>query len=165
MACQDASLNQHHLILLGAEPDSPDPDYGWIVPGGPARYPFTDNRLFAVSKFYEKPTPRMAEHLLSIGGMWSTFVVVGTLQAFDQALFRYALGWHAFAEAVTNAADNDGERLLAERTYQNRGGGCFSADVLSPSPDRCLVVRMRNAGWTDVGTPTRLANVRSRVSA
>jgi mannose-1-phosphate guanylyltransferase len=64
--------NQESVVLLGIEPEMAEPSYGWIEPaeslfGGLSR------AVSRVSRFWEKPTAGVAEHLLAGGCLWNSF--------------------------------------------------------------------------------------------
>jgi mannose-1-phosphate guanylyltransferase len=132
--------------LLGATADSPDPEYGWILPG---------RRLGrcarqSVKRFVEKPAAPEAERLLRRGGLWNTFIMV----ALVERLWRLAsagLPEHAGAIATATAV---GEGAL-DAAYAGLGPANFSRAVLEPS--RGLgVLPLQGAGWSDWGTPRRV---------
>jgi mannose-1-phosphate guanylyltransferase len=57
------------LVLVGIEPDEPDPELGYIVPGQMLR-----DGSYAVEHFVEKPQPKLANELLSSGALWNSFI-------------------------------------------------------------------------------------------
>jgi mannose-1-phosphate guanylyltransferase len=60
-----AQLKSHpeRVILLGVEPEAPEEGYGWIEPGSPLA---SESGIFIceVSRFWEKPSRRIASHLM-----------------------------------------------------------------------------------------------------
>jgi len=61
-----------HVLLLGIVPDTPESDYGWIVPAGPCQ-----DGPAPVARFVEKPSRPEALQLMAEGGLWSPFVLMG----------------------------------------------------------------------------------------
>src|SRR6266446_7329596 len=59
-----------HLILLGAQPDQAEGDYGWIEP---ARQE-SSRESRSVLSFVEKPSRAHACELMARGALWNTFV-------------------------------------------------------------------------------------------
>ena len=59
-AALDAARQRPNLIvLLGVEPESPEPDYGWIEPGAIQG----EREIYGVRRFWEKPERFMARVL------------------------------------------------------------------------------------------------------
>ncbi len=70
---------QHHsdtLVVLGAEAEHAEVEYGWIEPGTRFDFPFA-NALLRVRRFWEKPSHPTAQALFDRGCLWNTFVMAG----------------------------------------------------------------------------------------
>jgi mannose-1-phosphate guanylyltransferase len=154
-----ADLSSDTLLLLGAQPDRPEVEYGWIEPG---RELVRGGRpaLFRVNRFWEKPSAEAARGLLDRGCLWNTFVMIGRVRTFLAALKQSVPNvFRAFAGADRMAGMFD-----ADETYSSLASGDFSRQVLSAFPDRLTVLRLDNVGWSDLGTPERvIAAVGGRV--
>jgi mannose-1-phosphate guanylyltransferase len=70
------------LILLGAQADYPQVEYGWIEPG----QAILELLLSRVNRFWEKPSLQKARALLRRGCLWNTFVTVGRAETFLELL-------------------------------------------------------------------------------
>ncbi|HLX43431.1 MAG TPA: sugar phosphate nucleotidyltransferase [Bryobacteraceae bacterium] len=147
-----ADMSSDTLLLLGAQPDRPEVEYGWIEPGrellrsgGPS--------LFRVNRFWEKPSAEVARGLLDRGCLWNTFVMIGRVRTFLAALKQSVPNvFRAFASGVDRMAG----RFDADKIYSSLASGDFSKQVLSAFPDRLTVLRLDNVGWSDLGTPERV---------
>src|SRR5574337_1554302 len=65
------------LVLLGVEPERPEPEYGWIEAGGRSEY-HHQTEVHRVRRFWEKPDRRTAQILYHrYDCLWNTMVVVG----------------------------------------------------------------------------------------
>ena len=151
-----AALSDDTVLLLGAQAEHADVEYGWIEPGDPlmpeqlgARAP-----LFRVRRFWEKPSAEIARGLLHRGCMWNTFVMVGRVRSF-LAILRASVPavYHAFEPLLEIETF---EPAALTRVFGNVTPGDFSQQVLSALPDRLAVLRLDNVGWSDLGTPERL---------
>lgn len=136
-------------ILLGISPDHPDPELGWLVPG-----PGTG--IVAVDHFVEKPSRDEAEGLLSRGGLWNSFILVTDgrqlLGLFEQTL-----------PDVVAALDGANCSRELERAYSSFTSYDFSRDVLQVLGNHALAAyAVPRCGWSDLGTPQRVAKVRHR---
>jgi mannose-1-phosphate guanylyltransferase len=141
------------VVLVGAVPDSPDPQYGWIVPRrGPS------GRLY-VECFEEKPSPTAAQRLLEKGAFWNTFVLVSSARRLWE-LAEAHLPLQSQALAMFREGGTIQERELVWHAYENLPAGDFSRDVLERA-DGLEVLPLPECGWSDWGTPERvLASLR-----
>jgi mannose-1-phosphate guanylyltransferase len=153
-AIECAEYNPESIILVGADAEYPETDYGWIEPGvvvsNAAAGP-----LSRVSQFWEKPSLQQARALLHRGCLWNTFVTVGRATTFFEMLCSQV------PEAVLAIS-----RAMAENTldpaYASLDTVDFSRDVLANLPHRLLALRDRTSGWADLGSPTRVLETLSR---
>ena len=134
------------VIVFGAESRYPEVEYGWIEPGrtlvDSARHP-----LRRVDRFWEKPSLERAELLHQRGCLWNTFVTIGLAAA--------------FLEMVDSALPNLMRSLRyggLDSAYERLTPVDFSRAVLTPQPHRLVVAPDGLSGWTDLGSPGRLAS-------
>jgi mannose-1-phosphate guanylyltransferase len=141
------------LVLIGAVPDSPDPQYGWIVPRRG-----DDGRLY-VHCFEEKPNAAAAQRLLEKGALWNTFVLVSSARRlWDLGAAHLPVQSHAF-DAFCEGS-NIQKRELVWHAYEELPPADFSREVLERA-DGLEVVALPECGWSDWGTPERvLASLR-----
>jgi mannose-1-phosphate guanylyltransferase len=123
------------VFLVGAEAETPEPGYGWILAGPPMCH-LGAQPVSAILEFREKPNFRDATSLLRRGAFWNTFIMAGTVSAFARMI-----------EAAR--ADLSPDLQTVD----------FSSMVLAPRPDELGVVPMHGAGWTDLGDETRLRRI------
>lgn len=149
-----AARNPSSLILLGAEANYAETEYGWIEPGAGS----SECRM--VSRFWEKPSPGHAQELLRRGCLWNTFIMIGRASAFRDVLDAAVPGVvRAFASAF---ADGEIEERRARDLYSSLAAVDFSRQVLSMRTDRLQVLKLANAGWSDLGKPERVMAVLAR---
>lgn len=140
------------ILLLGAQPDRPEVDYGWIEPGSELVRCGRPG-LFRVNRFWEKPSAEVARGLFDRGCLWNTFVMVGRVRTFLSALKQAVPN---VFRAFTPPANRPAGMCDAEKIYNSLAPGDFSKQVLSAFPDRLTVLRLDNVGWSDLGTPERV---------
>ena len=138
------------IILLGAEAHYPEVEYGWIETG-PA---IPNSPVFRVNRFWEKPSLRKARSLWRRGCLWNTFVSIGYASTFLELLRLRR------PDVLRSLEDSD-----LDGSYQNLAPADFSREILTPLPNRLLVVRDVGSGWADLGSPTRVIStlVRNRI--
>lgn len=144
--------NPEEIVLLGIEPDAPDSEYGWIVPGGEA-----SDDAFRVRSFVEKPPRDFAEQLMGRGGVWNSFLMVATGRALKALYLRRRPSLvHALALAPRRR-DGSLDPVALARLYASLPSADFSRELLQGSEDRLRLVTVPACGWSDLGTPDRLA--------
>jgi mannose-1-phosphate guanylyltransferase len=159
LACETVRHQPEFLVLMGATPEWPDADYGWIEPGPCAGRSATAS-LFRVNRFWEKPSRSIADKLHRNGCLLNTFVMVGHVKTFME-LLRLAIP-DALGAFSPLAQPHSDERKIASRIYSKLIPGDFSHQVLSACASRLLVLRLADAGWSDLGTEERVNAVAAR---
>jgi mannose-1-phosphate guanylyltransferase len=139
------------VLVLGAEAQYPEVEYGWIQPGR-TLVDSPVHPLERVTRFWEKPSLQRAEVLHRHGCMWNTFVTMGLAGVFLE-LFGTTIPQ---LTRTLGACLTDG-RL--ERFYDETSTVDFSRAVLSRVPERLVVLRDAKSGWMDLGSPRRITEV------
>lgn len=142
-----AALHCDELFLLGMTPEAADPDLGYIVPESTGV-----GTVRRVQRFVEKPAAELARRLLEGGALWNVFILAGTVRAFIAMFVRRMPD---SLKALQSAMHSE-QQLAA--LYARLGTVDFSRDVLEFESDRLCVVSTGKCGWTDLGTPERLAD-------
>lgn len=155
------------ILLLGIEPDEADPDLGYIVPGAEIA-----RQLFSVARFVEKPSAALARRLLDRGALWNAFIVAAranTLLALFQArcphvvaCMRAALDQDAAAQNRDAAAPAPQPGASLTALYEILADIDFSKQVLEGAEPALRLVPVPGCGWSDLGTPGRLADTLRR---
>jgi mannose-1-phosphate guanylyltransferase len=142
-----------HVLLLGISPDDPDPDLGYIVPG-PARA----GGLPSVSGFVEKPEPGCARSLIKTGALWNAFIVITRaarlLEVFAKKFPQTVAN---MKKAVAQDIETPDKPDATEVLYKTLINVDFSRDLLAGEESALCVLRVERCGWSDLGTPQRLA--------
>ncbi len=144
------------LVLLGAAPTEPEPQYGWIEPGARVGR-IGGEPLWRVRGFVEKPSSEGARVAWDRGDLWNTFVVVGAVAA----LLR--LGWAALPAlserlaSIHPMAGTGDESAAMAHAYVGAPKADFCRDVFQPYPSALSVSRLPpRIRWSDWGTPERV---------
>ena len=146
-----ATQYPNYVLMLGAEARYPEVEYGWIEPGRSLDDSLV-HRVQRVSRFWEKPDLDKASTLCNQGCLWNTFVTIGLASAFLEIL-------QSTLPEITRAVD--GRRPL-EQLYAGIPARDFAKEVLARVPNRLLVVRDAESGWTDFGSPRRVIDALTR---
>ena len=133
-------------VLVGVRPTNPEGDLGWIVPSG-TRSLLGGRRVAA---FREKPPPAEAIRLWNGGGLVNTFILSARARRLEELCERHL---PAVAAALRARV---GEPLHA--LYDELPAHDLSRDVLARAPESLRVVEAAECGWSDLGTPKRVAS-------
>jgi len=155
------------LVLLGIQPDGPEPEYGYILTRG--RPTSTSSRAVPreVFKFIEKPAPVLGRKIVRSDGLWNTMVTVfkaRTLLAMVAELAPYL--YHSFAQilaAVGTPAAND----TIHDVYTHLQPVNFSRGLLeslaAQRPCPVLVLPVHGVYWSDWGSEERIVTVLGKI--
>jgi mannose-1-phosphate guanylyltransferase len=147
------ALHIRELLLLGIEPEEADPDLGYIVPG---------ERLAAgthhVARFVEKPAPEVARALLNEGALWNSFIFAAQGQSL-LALLRTRMPQTVddMASALAARAHAGRSSQALRDLYDRLPSVDFSRAIVEGAEQRLRVLKAPACGWTDLGTPRRVA--------
>jgi mannose-1-phosphate guanylyltransferase len=154
-----AAANADALYMLGAEPSEADTELGYIVPADKTR-----DKPSRVLRFVEKPDTDRALTLLGEGALWNVFILAGlartVLRMFQPSLAATISAMRAALErGRTRSA---GCAALAE-LYEHLPAVDFSRDILERHAAMLRVVPVPPCGWSDLGTPKRVAETLNRL--
>lgn len=160
-AAAEAEGRRDCIVLLGFAPEEADPELGYIVPGG-ERGP----TVHTVRQFVEKPSPASARKLIECGGLWNSFIFAARgqtlLRVFEARCPDVVSRMRAVVAMDAGAAVRQEQlRLL----YEQLPSLDFSRDILEQSLDRLIVATVPACGWSDLGTPRRVAEALARYGA
>ena len=137
------------VYLLGAVPEGPHDQLGYIVPWHDAPQIPT-----SVYEFVEKPDVRQARKLINAGGLWNTFIFGGTtLSMMDLFRPRFDSQIEALRMALRASADNSLDTQGLDELYDTLAPVDFSRDLLAGQTDKLNVVRMPRCGWWPLKSP------------
>lgn len=165
LACRTVEREPSSLVLLGVEPDRPEPEYGYILPGDEpnALRGFGPRRVLS---FVEKPAPEELGKLLESGALWNMMVLVFKAFTVFDLTARLAPELHAEFERLGEAIGTRAERRKVSEAYRRIDPLNFSAGILArlpkAAPNRLLTIPLQGVLWSDLGSPQRLASVLTR---
>jgi len=155
----ELTRNPQELLLVGIEPEEADPELGYIVPsantGGGA--------LRAVEKFVEKPEAVVARGLLRQGALWNSFIFAAngpTLLGMIREAFPENV--ESLETAIARDARLGARSIALEEAYEDLPAVDFSRGVMQNVASRLRVLTAPACGWSDLGTPQRVAETLKR---
>jgi mannose-1-phosphate guanylyltransferase len=150
------------IVLVGATPDSAEPEFGWIEPGVSIERTLGSGDVRTVLRFVEKPSAEEARACLARGGLWNTFIMVGRAATFLDAGRRALPELHERLRRIRPFAGTAGEESAIERAYTLAPAASFSQAVLAADPTRLAVSELPPLHWSDWGTPERVISALRR---
>ena len=158
-AMRQLQARRNQILLLGISPEDDDPGLGYIVPG------IADGSgVWRISHFVEKPSAALARSLIASEALWNTFIIVahakGLLQVLSCHFPRIVDEMRAVIEhsPCTGAAS-----AAAVRLYKRLPDIDFSRQILETAASALRVLPVERCGWSDLGTPQRVAAVLRRL--
>jgi mannose-1-phosphate guanylyltransferase len=159
VAAVEASPEQS-ITFLGISPDNADPELGYIVPGARRR-----DGSRRIARFVEKPARAIAARMVkSERALWNSFILVARASALAELIERrFPIEVAAFRSVFRQTALT--ERLPRElaRLYERLPEIDFSRGVVEGADVPLSVLAVPHCGWSDLGTPQRVADTLSRL--
>jgi mannose-1-phosphate guanylyltransferase len=159
-ALRELERRQETMVLLGISPEHADPEMGYIVPGCAV-----SSSMSGVSRFVEKPSALLAQDLVKAGALWNAFIVFAhaqtILQVFAQRFSPIVDGMRSLV-AQTPCTPNT--PYAADELYRRLPHIDFSRQVLENIAPVLGVLRVESCGWSDLGTPKRVAETLGQLS-
>jgi mannose-1-phosphate guanylyltransferase len=130
------------VFLLGASPDSPEPEYGWIQPG--AHLGWIDGcRVRRTQAFLEKPSLEGCRAAMRLGALWNTMVIAARVETL------WNLGWRCFPEMMRlfevygESIGGPREAQVLEGIYDVMPSRNFSAYLLQEFPKHVAAMELQ----------------------
>jgi len=158
-AARLARIDHQHVFLLGLVPDEIDPELGYIVPHDRAA-----TAAATVQQFVEKPSVDVARVLVRDGALWNVFILAASARALvDLYTARHPSLVADMSRAVEQDGNNSLEANAARTLYPQLPTLDFSRDVVQCQESRLRVLTVPACGWSDLGTPQRVADTLNRI--
>lgn len=158
-----------HPVLLGLEPESVDTELGYVVPGVP-----DISGLRTVRRFVEKPGYALASEIIDAGALWNTFIMAASAGALVNMFMRrhaaLALEMQVTVSHALNAGSPGAGWPAVVDLYERLPSIDFSRDLLEGEflearENTLRVQQVPACGWSDLGTPHRVAETLRRLPA
>jgi mannose-1-phosphate guanylyltransferase len=152
-AVELAERREDRLILLGAVPDGPETDFGWIEPG-----PLdADDGSRPVASFLEKPNERDAAMFFRDAYLWNTMIMAVKARTLWRMGRRLLPALIKTLEGLRGALGTSREAAALAKAYERMPPINFSKAILERCPEETLVMPMHGVEWSDWGRPARIS--------
>ena len=159
LACRLVAEDPARLILLGMQPNGPDPEYGYILPGGEIPH-LVPSGVLQMTRFIEKPEPHAASELVRQGGLWNTLVMVAKAKRLLEMARNTAAELTRSFETRLEAIGTPDETKAVEAIYREIPAVDFSKGLLErfplQDPASVAVLPVRGVYWSDWGSIHRV---------
>ena len=157
-ALERIDRNAERPVLLGLQPDEPDTDLGYILPGDPD--PCGGQ---TVARFIEKPGYSVAREIIDAGGLCNTFIMVAAARTLlDLYMPRFAplvMEMQVILAKGQTPARRPAAGPRSLSLYDRLPELDFSRDLLEGHAADLCVLRVPPCGWSDLGTPRRVGEI------
>lgn len=145
------------VLIVGARPDGPETDYGWIRPGAPLAG--VGAKLRRVERFVEKPPLALAEETARCGGLWNTSILVARADRLWELGERYLPDVTPWFAPIARRREQAEDPLVLDRIFRTVPVRDFSWDFLERAAADLAVVEADGFFWSDWGRPSRIRDV------
>jgi mannose-1-phosphate guanylyltransferase len=157
-AASIVAARPRELLLLGIEPDEPDPELGYLVPGAADA-----DATCSVQRFVEKPERSAARELIAHGALWNSFIFAARgATLLDMLHARLPQAVTMMARAVASLVHSHDDAAL-QALYAKLECSDFSRAIAQGFEARLRVLATGACGWTDLGTPQRVSQALRRL--
>lgn len=154
-ASRAAEWLEDRVVVFGARALGPESGYGWLIPGGSFRRGAVE--LNAVRAFLQKPGHRATRWAFDAGGLWSTMILVGRVDALWRLGREHAHDVLDPFEWLVVALGTPDEARALSSIYEHLPSCDLSAHVLERAPERLAIAHLSGVDWSDWGTAPRIA--------
>jgi mannose-1-phosphate guanylyltransferase len=151
------------IVLLGAQPDEPEVEYGWIRPGAAVecglRWP-----LHRVARFQEKPSRETALAMWRDGCLWNTFVFAAAAASVLDAGRECVPSLAGRLARLPAFWGSEHEPWAMRHAYALAPTASFSRGVLEICSGPVAVSTLPAGIWRDIGSPERAIRAMARVA-
>ena len=153
-------------VFLGVEPNSPESDYGYILPGPEILDSFSLG-VRAVSSFIEKPTSNLAQDVIKKGGLWNTMVMIFNTGTLLKKIRQMATTLYDSFRHIEGVIDKPDYAKVVDDVYRQMEPMNFSKGFLETLsreiPSDLTVLPLRGVHWSDWGSEQRIVSTLARM--
>jgi mannose-1-phosphate guanylyltransferase len=147
------SMHPDRLTLLGISPNAADPGFGYLTP-----HTADGVGLRPLRSFVEKPAPDVAAGLIRAGSVWNSGIFAASLPLLLSFFPPLVPGLLQRLQAlVDNWHDSLMPTAELQEFYAHHPVIDWSHDILQQQTGCLQFLPVPSCGWSDVGTPERLA--------
>ena len=144
------------VVILGAKPNEPDPELGYLSLGEQLTEIPQVRRLVG---FVEKPSVMVAKELNARGALWNTMVTCATVDALWELGRETEPQLLDILDSLVPLIGTKDEEDAIDYIYRAFLPVSFSRDMLERAPTRLAAMELEGVEWSDWGRPERIETV------
>jgi mannose-1-phosphate guanylyltransferase len=147
------------LTLVGIKPEEADPELGYLVPGR-----WFEDGTRSVHRVVNSPGRASARDMVTRGALWDTSIVAARAVVLLSMLrARMPVLVDQMETALTQGNAPDVRANALTQLYARLPTVEFSHVVAQGAEAECRIITSRSCGWSNLGTPRRVAAVMRRL--
>ena len=156
----NASEKTDALFTLGINPSRPDTGYGYIQFDEFSPQD-TENKIYKVKTFTEKPVYEMALQFLQSGDfLWNSGLFIWNIHAIDMAFRKFLPEIYELFDAGESLINTRSEEVFIRNTYEKCKSISIDYGIMEKADN--VFVLASDFGWSDLGTWGSLHELRSK---
>ena len=160
-AFEEIERHPSRILFLGVEPTDAEPEYGYILPDD--QYLDSGSPVIRVKAFIEKPEPRIASQVISLGALWNTMAMVFKPEPLLHLVGLSAPKLHRSFEKIFRVLKTSSGSSAVEKIYRGMQPVNLSKDLLEKidmySRNQLFAISMKDLVWSDWGSEERILSV------
>jgi mannose-1-phosphate guanylyltransferase len=148
---------KHWVFLLGAAPDNPEREYGWIQPGAHLGR-FDGCRIRLARAFLEKPSLAHCKEAMASGALWNTMVTAAKVETLWKLGRQFLPEVIDLFEVYSKSIGSGEEDRVLETIYKEMPKRNFSSHLLQQCSQQVMVTELNDVAWSDWGNAERIAS-------
>jgi len=144
------------VYLLGAPPDGPEKEYGWIQPGAHIGQ-FKGCPLRLTRNFMEKPCLAKCRMAMDSGALWNTMVTAARVETLWKLGLSHFPEMMRLFDVYSESIGSEREGQVLENIYREMPKWNFSIHLLQRCSMNSVVMELKDVLWSDWGTSERIA--------
>jgi mannose-1-phosphate guanylyltransferase len=158
-AATPTAQTRNKLTLVGIQPEEADPELGYILPGR-----WFEDGTRSVHRVVNSSGKALAREMVARGALWDSSIVAARAVVLLGVLRARMPGLVDQMETTMAQGDSPDVRANAlTQLYARLPSVDFSLTVAEGAEPVCRVITARPCGWSNLGTPRRVASVIRRL--
>ncbi|MFI5304786.1 MAG: sugar phosphate nucleotidyltransferase [Nitrospiria bacterium] len=151
-----------YVVLLGAQPEGPETEYGWIEPCETLLFT-NGTELKPVKTFHEKPDIESAQRFFDNGYLWNTMIMIARGSTLWGMVLDTVPGLQSHFKNIYDSLGTAEEETVISREYEKMASVNISDSVLEKCPSHLLVLATKDVVWSDWGNESRVLETLNKI--
>jgi mannose-1-phosphate guanylyltransferase len=158
-AFETVEASPEKIVFLGAAPNEPEPEYGYILP----ELTISGVPNLSIDSFVEEPQPHVADQMIARGALWNTMIIIFKLGTFLALIERCTPKLFNTFRRIGQSIGTPCESSTVAQSYREMKPLDLCKDLIpllnSHSRGQLVVIPMKGIFWSDWGCADRIFSV------